>query len=139
MTTLADVQNSQGGGKVKEPVAETIPPHVIQSNTQAGEQRFVIFKMVKKRRRVWVDGICDNVKNPKTNRSERIYLLNGADSIWQSELKELLQDKEYFKRNRRSILFEEGIAMIRSNDERALEFARACNHNVGTRTGDSNG
>lgn len=53
-----------------------------------------------------------------------------ADSIWQSELIELLKDKEYVKRNRRSLLFDDGILRVKKDDERALEFARATKHNV---------
>lgn len=99
---------------------------------QEGERAYVVFKLVKKRKgRVYVDGICDNVMNPKTKRRERIYLLQGADSIWQSALTELLKDKDYVKNNRRSLFFEDGVMRIRTIDDTALEFARLNTKNVG--------
>ena len=73
--------------------------------------------------------------NPKTNRRERVWLINGADSIWQSELLELLKDKEYIKRNRRSLVFDDSICRISSTDELALEFARVNTNNVGKNRG----
>jgi hypothetical protein len=108
------------------------------SAPNVGEKKYVIFRLVKKKKgRTWIDGVCDNVPNPeKKNRRERIILLQGADSIWQSDLVELLKDKEYYKRNRRSILFENGICRIPTDDERAIEFMRLTKHNVGkNRTG----
>lgn len=135
-TSLKDVNESQKSAKelsgeenkksslfqVEQPVVETKKP----------EREYFVFKLCKKKRgRAHVDGICDNVMNPTTKRRERIWLLNGADSIWQSELQELLKDKEYVRRNRRSLSFEDSICRIHVTDDRALEFARATTHNVG--------
>lgn len=133
MAKLSDVAFSQQGEqpKVSSLESENFSP-VITDGTSVVEHRFIVFKSTnKKRRRYWLDGICDNVQNPKTKRRERIWLLNGADSIWQSELIELLKDKEYVSKNRRSIPFEEGMALVKSDDERAIEFLRAHKENVG--------
>lgn len=139
MARLKDVQASMGQTPgfidnserpVSIDVANVAP-------AESAERRYVIFRLVKKKRgRTYVDGICDNVLNPNTKKRERIWLLNGADSIWQSELTELLKDKDYVSRNRRSLIFEDGVCRVPVHDERALEFARATTKNVGkVRTG----
>jgi hypothetical protein len=46
-------------------------------------------------------------------------------------LTELLKDKDYVKKNRRSLLFEGTVCRIPSWDERALEYAKVCRHNIG--------
>jgi len=131
MAKLADVQFSQQG----EPKQEVEIPFVPQMETNKVEQQFVIFKLVgnKRKGRVYVDGIDDAVMNPSTGKRERIWLLNSADSIWQSDLIELIKDKDFMRRNRRSLLFESGVCRIPVWDDRALEFARACRHNVGSK------
>jgi len=142
MATLKMVQESMNGN-AKAPAQQQnlsatnfyAPPTEVPT---VGEQKYVLFRLVKKKvRRFRLDGICDSVLNPKTNRRERIWLLNGADSIWQSELMELLKDKEYVNKNRRSLLFEDGICRIYIDDDRALEFARANKNNVGKNRGGS--
>lgn len=100
------------------------------------DRAYVVFKLVKKRqRRLNVDGICDNAINPKTNEPERIFLLRGAHSIWQSELVELLKDRNdkdsYYSKNRISLHFEDGICRVPVNQKRMLEYARAHTSNVG--------
>lgn len=132
---LSDVQSSQSGVNENAP-SNFIPSSSLTAEPKA-EKHYVIFKSVKKKRgRIHIDGICDAVMNPKTNKRERIWLLNGADSIWQSELLELLKDKEYVKRNRRSLIIEDGVIRIPVTDDRAVEFARANTKNVGeNRTG----
>jgi len=132
MATLKDVEFSQKGEpKVKEDLFD-LPP---QNETVAVPQQFVIFKLAGNSRngRVYIDGIDDAVMNPKTGKRERIWLLNSADSIWQSDLLELIKDKDFMRRNRRSLLFEGGVCRIPVWDERALEFARACRHNIGSK------
>lgn len=126
-------ESQQGGGKAKATVAPSFEMGI--TGAPVTEQKYVIFKLIKKKRgRTHVDGISDAVLNPKTNRRERIWLLNGADSIWQSELLELLKDKEYVRRNRRSLIFEDSVCRISVKDDRALEYARHCTHNVGKDT-----
>jgi hypothetical protein len=136
MSTLADVQSSmQGEAKVKNPTAAPSFDIGVSGGGEDVKQEFVIFKLVKRKRgRTYVDGISDGVPNPKRdNKRERIWLINGADSIWQSELTELLKDKEYVKRNRSSLIFEDGVCRIRVKDELRLEYARLNANNVGSK------
>lgn len=134
MSTLKDVQNSQRGEGRTPVSAEPIFGGMssITMEQPIAERQYYIFKLVhKKKGRVHIDGVCDFAMNPKTKKRERIWLLNGVDSIWQSDLTETLKDKEFVKRNRRSLLFENGICRIPAYDDRALEFARANTKNVG--------
>lgn len=133
MASLRDVQLSMNGEPKQQNSSLDIP--AIPENTGIIKQEFVIFKLANssRRGRVYVDGIDDAVMNPKTKKRERIWLLNSVDSIWQSDLLEILKDKDFLRRNRRSLQFERGICRIPTWDERALEFARACRHNVGAK------
>lgn len=140
-TSLRDVQQSMAGEpKHQEEIftTQSLEPPVteITSVPQVAEKRYVLFKLVKRKRgRTHIDGICDSVLNPKTKRRERVWLLNGAMSIWQSDLLELLKDKDYVSRNRRSLIFEDGVCRIPVEDELAIEYARVNKHNVGSRRG----
>lgn len=132
MATLKDVQLSMNG-EPKEQQLETV--FNVPTETQPVAQQYVIFKLAGNKRngRVYIDGIDDAVLNPKTGKRERIWLLNSADSIWQSDLIELIKDKDFMRRNRRSLLFENGVCRVPLWDDRALEFARACRHNIGSK------
>ena len=139
MATLKNVQDSQSptsnpslnevvylGSNYQSSLIDTNPP----------KQGNIIFRLVKKKqRRLRIDGICDNAINPKTKERERIYLIRGAKSIWQSDLTDLIKDidkpNSYISKNRMSLLFEDGICRIPVDDERTLEYARANTHNVG--------
>lgn len=138
MATLKNVQDSMSsqsttlnervdlGSNYESSIIDTAPP----------KQGNIIFRLVKKKqRRLRIDGICDGVMNPKTKKRERIWLLRGADSIWQSELTDLLKDADkpnsYASKNRLSLFFEDGICRIPVDDDRQLEYARANIHNVG--------
>lgn len=130
--SLKDVQLSQSGEAQTQQQTESsfsFPTNTNPENVVA--PMYVIFRLVKKQRRLRIDGICDNVLNPKTKKRERIWLLRGADSIWQSELTELLKDKEYRNSNRLSLLFEDGVCRIPVIEQRMLEYARVNTHNVG--------
>jgi hypothetical protein len=133
MSTLKDVQQSMGS----TPKAATFTGGAtggssLSALNPTANREYFIFKLVhKKKGRLHVDGVCDFCLNPKTGKRERIWLLNGVDSIWQSELLEQLKDKDFVKRNKRSLTFENGVCRIRAIDERALEFARANTKNVG--------
>jgi hypothetical protein len=133
MSKLSDVQLSMQGEQKTETLSKNeLSSLYSESQAAKPERQFYIFKLAKKKRgRTYVDGINDAVMNPNSKKRERIWLLNGADSIWQSDLVELLKDKDYIRRNRRSLLFEDGICRIPVHDDRAIEFARACNHNIG--------
>lgn len=137
--TLRDVQQAMAGEPKHQEEIFTSPSYStpvsdINSVGQVAEKRYVIFKLVKRKRgRTRIDGICDAVQNPQTKRRERVWLLNGALSIWQSEILDLLKDKDYVNRNRRSLTFEDGVCRIPVEDELAIEFARVNKHNVGDR------
>lgn len=134
MAKLKDIKYSQEGEPSEQVQREplfTFPTDISQ-DVKKDEVYNVIFRLVKKKKgRTHIDGICNNVLNPKTNKRERAWLLMGASSIWQSELVEELKDKEYVKRSRYSLTFEDGICRISSINERELEYARVNAHNVG--------
>lgn len=95
----------------------------------------VIFKLVKRKSgRVYLDNCCDNIPNPKNNDTpERIWLLNGARSIWDSDLEYILKDKARYDRARRGmdIKFVDGVCMVQSTDTLKLEFMRKNVNNIG--------
>ena len=110
-----------------------------QSAPPIQAQTFKIYKLVdtKRKGRIHIGGI-DEAVNPKTNRPERIWLISGAQSIWTSELKDLLSDKDYVNSNRRSLTFESGILRIPMYDQIAIEWINNCSHlidNPSRRTG----
>jgi hypothetical protein len=131
-TTLQDLQFSMNG----EPtLSETPSPEPYYAPTVSGHipaqptEEWVIFKLVntKKKGRIYIDGI-DDVINPETKKLERIILLTGAPSIWAKDLVELLKDKDYVRRNRRSLMFEGGVLRVPAWDTQMLEWIRHCRH-----------
>jgi hypothetical protein len=137
MATLKNVQDSMNG--TQDDNSSFTPAITLEDKAPIVEQQYVIFKLkTKKRGRHYLDGINSAV-NPKTNKRERIYLIRGADSIWQSELTELLKDKDYVAKNRDSILFEDGIARVHVSDERRMEYAKANNNNIAVEKRVANG
>lgn len=133
MATLSTVQaNVRGTLDAPKPMSFFGDGSMIADAPTMAEIRYVVFRLVKKKKgRTHIDGVCDNVLNPNTKKRERIWFLNGAPSIWQSEILDLIKDKEYVRYNRRSLIFENGVCRIPIEDERALEYARANKHNVG--------
>ena len=137
MATIKHVEDSMRGTKQQD------KPQSFFNNTASVEAtpntgvKYHIFRLVKKKKgRTHLHGVDDFAKNPTTGKRERIYLLRGAHSIWQSELGEVLKDREYLSTQRRSLIFENGVLRVPEWDERALEYARAHSANVGTlRTG----
>lgn len=132
-TSLADLQFSMGDGEAvaqqEKDLVSLEHSFIAKEEAPKVEQQFVLFKLVntKRKGRVYIDGI-DDVINPKTKKQERIYLLSGANSIWSSELVELLKDKDYVRNNRKSLQFEGGIMRVPVWDENALEFIKHCRH-----------
>lgn len=128
MSNLAAIQASQLGA---DPAISLDSSFVPTFEMAVVPQQNVVFKLKhKKKGRHYIDGINNNVVNPTTKKRERIYLIRGADSIWQSDLVELLKDKDYISKNRVSLCFEDSILRIPINEERMLEFARANNNNM---------
>lgn len=143
MAKLKDVQSSMGtmsNSPIEErDIAQEIADIAIGESKQFQES-YTIFKLVntKKKGRLYIDGIDDDILNPNTGRRERIWLLSGSSSIWASDLVEQLKDKDYVRNNRRSLQFEGGILRVPSWDERAMEFIKNCRHlidNPNRRTG----
>ncbi len=93
----------------------------------------VIFKLANSNSKggVWIPNV-DNVINPATNKMETIRLLNGVESIWQKDQKDLTP--EAIKLGYRSLEFPRGsrILVIPEWDVAALEFARITRHNIGS-------
>lgn len=128
MATLQDVNLSQEGAQPQEENVQQL----LGSDYHEAKRGYKIFKLVnnKKKGRVYIDGIDDAVMNPKTKKRERIWLLNGVDSIWQSDLVEILKNKDFLNQNRRSLQFEGGIMRVPEWDDNTLEFIKHCRHFV---------
>lgn len=105
---------------------------VVESNPAAADPGFVIYKLYKKngRGKVHIDG-RDDVINPETKTTERIWLLNGVTSIWETKIGERLKDKDFVGQHIRSLTFDQhGVLRIPSWDTNALQFAENCRHNI---------
>lgn len=96
------------------------------------DKEWVLFKLVTTSNKggVYLSSI-DDVVNPKTGHVERIRLLSGVNTIWQSEQKDL--PKEFVERNLREIKFPRGtkILRVKNIDKTLIEFCRFTNANVG--------
>jgi hypothetical protein len=96
----------------------------------------IIFKLVKKRKgRFYLDNSCDGVMNPKTKQPDMIWLLRGAQSIWGSDIENLLKDKTRYEKSRvgMDIVFVNGVCRVSSTDTLRLDFLRRHKKNVGKR------
>lgn len=141
-TSLAHSQMADTAAKQK-PKADAVDKIKLPSDmlfepeTKVPTVYNVMFKLVKKKKgRLYLDNCADNVPNPKRNNiPERIWLLNGATSIWDSELEHIMKDKNRYERGRkgRDIIFVDSVCRIKSTDTLALEFMRANPRNVGKR------
>lgn len=136
IANMANTEAKKGKSKLDE-LDKIIIPTGIQPEEKPQEVYNVLFKLVKRKDgRLWLDNCCDNVPNPKNNNiPERIWLLNGATSIWETDLENIMKDKKRYERARmgRSIVFENGVCRVRSTDVLMLEFMRRNTHNVGKR------
>lgn len=114
-----------------------IAKDILPEDKEQPTLRNVIFKLTKKKRgKLFLDNCCDNVKNPDNgNIPERIWLLNGAHSIWDSKLENILKDKDRYGRARRGrdIIFIDGVCRVPADDTLYLEFMRKNRHNIGDR------
>src|SRR5574343_342790 len=118
---------------------ESMMADIVAADIVTPEPDFVVYKLHKKngRGKVHIDG-RDDVINPATitkerpnGVTERIWLLNGVTSIWDSELTEKLKDKEFVMHNIRSLTFDShGFCRIPKWDTNAIEFAKHCRHNI---------
>jgi len=95
------------------------PPSTVPAET------YIVFRLVNKKvKRLTLDGICHNVKNPNTGQYETIRLIRGASSIWTSELTEMLKDKDYVSKNRVGLQLLDGICRVPSTESTRLDYAR---------------
>ena len=109
------------------PVTE--PTHV------SGEVNVVYrLKDTTKNGRVHIDG-CADAWNPKLNggkgRMDRIWLLTGTQTIWQSELGDIIKDKDFIRANKRMITFEGRVLRVPSYDTLMIEFLENSPHYMG--------
>jgi hypothetical protein len=138
MAKLSDVQQSQNGDAALTN-SSLHDGRVITSNeVVVPKSDFIVLKLANRRGKgkIHIDGI-DDVINPKTitkenpmGKTERIYLMNGVTSIWQSDLIDILTDKEFVSQNKRSLTFAAGICRIPSWDTNAVEWVKVCRHNI---------
>lgn len=139
-TTLNHAQLAEQEARVKasqlSSLDQVVIPTDILPEEKPKEEYNVLFKLVKKKKgKLYLDNCCDNVPNPKNkNIPERIWLLSGATSIWESELEHIFKDKERYGRARktRDIIFLDGVCRVRSSDVLMLEFLRRSSYNVGS-------
>lgn len=133
-TTLRNTQSAladrtpEGPAIASEQLASTMA--VAQAAAQAGvAQTHKVFKLVNTKRngRVHISGI-DDVPDPVTKKLTRIRLLQGFDSIWVKDQKDLPED--FVKMNQRSLTFESKILRVPLWDTQALEFISLCRSNV---------
>ena len=135
MATLKDIQYSLNGEALaKQRVGKDISGLVPydSKNPKKEDKEWVIFKLVNSSNK----GGCylssvDDVVNPKTGQIERVRLLSGVNTIWQSEQKDL--PKEFVERNLREIAFPRGtkIRRVKSIDKTMIDFLRITNANIG--------
>ncbi len=138
-TSLKHVQAAEQESKQTSSLAELdkiqIPNDILPEEKQPVGVYNVLFKLVKKKKgRTYLDNCGEAVPNPNNkNVPERIWLLSGATSIWESEVENILKDKNRYDRARRGmdILFVDGVCRVRSTDLLRLEFLRKNTHNVG--------
>jgi hypothetical protein len=116
-----------------------IPSDILPEEKRPEGVYNIIFKLAKKKKgRTYLDNCGDPVPNPKNgNRPERIWLLAGASSIWESDVENILKDKARYERARRGmdIVFIDGVCRVRSADVLRLEFMRANAKNIGKNRG----
>ena len=130
--SINDVFLSQTEVKPEPSLWEQGLSEIAKADSSTPDAEYKIYKLVDTKRNgnVNIDGINDSY-NPNTKRVERMWLIAGADGVWQSELTELLKDKSYVSQNRRSLKFEGKILRIPMWDTNAIYFADHCSHNIG--------
>lgn len=134
LVDLADKEAKEKKASIDAIDSIKIPTNIVYDENPLAAIRNVIFKMVKKKKgRFILDNCCDMVLNPKTNIPERIWLLNGAHSIWDSELENIFKDKDRYGRARRGrdINFIDGVCRVPVEDVLFLEFMRRNRNNIG--------
>ena len=132
-TKKSDIDYSLNGDQPQSSLIGEMTWDVNPPDQSAAVIKNVIFKLANSNSKcgVWIPNV-DNVINPKTGKMETIRLLNGVESIWQKDQKDLTPDA--IKMGYRSLEFPRGsrILVIPEWDTAALEFARITRHNIGS-------
>ncbi len=131
---LADEVQDRTSEKFASDLAASTPP-TTETPTYTGEVNVVYrLKDTTKNGRVYIDG-CADAWNPKLDggkgRMDRIWLLTGAQTIWQSELGEVLKDVNYIRSNKRQICFEGRVLRVPDYDTMMIQFLEASPHYMG--------
>ncbi len=123
--SLSHVQQSMNGNSSPLDFNPPIDHHVLSGSKiqEESEPEWVIFKLKNgSKNKVLLDGTAD-ILDQKTKKVRRARLLNGVQSLWLDEQKDV--DPNYARLNRRSIEFIKRVAKIHVTDEVALEFMRS--------------
>jgi hypothetical protein len=134
MANLASIEFAKKGetGQPAKHAEKDYSGMITYNGKNVSEKEWYIFKLVNNTRKggMYIPNI-DDVVNPDTGNVERIRLLSGVKTIWQSEQKELTEN--FIRQSMRSIEFPRGVKIRRvaSVDKTLLDFMRICNSNVG--------
>lgn len=133
-TTLRNTQSAMQDNVPESPAIASEQLASSMAVAQAAQtpitaQTHRVFKLVNTKRngRVHISGI-DDVPDPVTKKLTRIVLLDGFESIWQKDQKDLSPD--FIKTHQRSLTFENKILSIPLWDTQALEFIDICRSNI---------
>lgn len=141
MSTLKDVELAMNGEltPATPAVKEYVPEPVFLAEQPKQEDHMIVFKLANSNRKggVHIPG-TDHVIDPRTVTKEKphgdgpemIRLLNGVNTIWAKEQKNLSED--YVKKNVRTIHFPRGNKFIHvpAWDKPMIEFMKVCRHNI---------
>lgn len=129
MARLSHVQESQQGELTQNVDFPQLAPEIGPDIQAAPVEKYVIFKLVntapKGRRHLPGTGIGTN---PKTKKPDGMRCIDGAQSIWLSEQKDL--SPEYVKDHQRHFVFEGKIVRLPESDTLGIEFLRNSEHFV---------
>lgn len=140
MSDLQTIQNAMNGEQpALSQAKEYVPEPIYLAEQPKIQEGFVVFKMANNNRKGGVhiphiDYVIDprtvSKEKPHGDGPEMIRLLNGVNTIWAKEQKNLSED--YIKRNGRMIHFPRGNRFISVPmwDRVALEFMKVCRHNI---------
>jgi hypothetical protein len=136
MARLSDIKFSQEGEVAeKQGIATLSREEIIESAPFENQSKRVIFKLVDERRngRLWFPAMENNVYNPKTKKREKIRLIRGVPSIWESEQNDIpaANDKDYLSKNLISVCFEDNRCMLDKDMENlTIERLKYSNSNI---------
>lgn len=141
MATLNQIENAMSGDQpqVQPAIVDYVPEPVLDPEQNPVNTDFVVFKLANTNRDggVHIPGIDYAIdprtitpKKPHGNGPEMIRLINGVNTIWAKEQKDL--DAAYIKKNIRFTSFPRGSRFITvpTWDTALLEFMRTARHNI---------